>query len=190
MSRRGRGTTLAALLLLVPLVACSADDEPGTKPDPSASGSPSEEVTPAPIPTPTEQVETLPPVTDETSLPQLMREEFRGSRIRFTALEGETASYTRHRVLYRSGDVRVSGVLLRPKGRGPFPGIVLNHGYIDPAIYAPGQGLAREQTGWRTPASSSCTPTTAATPTPTRPRRCSARAGSATPATRSTPSRR
>lgn len=151
MSRVGRGTTLAALLLLAPLVACTGDDgadEPAAPP-PSSSGetSPSTSPSPGPTqpPTPTEQNETLPPVTDRTSLPQLMREEFRGSRIRFTALEGETASYTRHRVLYRSGDVRVSGVLLRPKGRGPFPGIVLNHGYIDPAIYAPGQGLAREQ---------------------------------------------
>ena len=36
-------------------------------------------------------------------------------------------------------------VLLRPRGRGPFPGIVLNHGYIEPSIYVTGQGLAREQ---------------------------------------------
>ena len=36
-------------------------------------------------------------------------------------------------------------MLLRPRGRGPFPGIVLNHGYIEPSIYDPGQGLAREQ---------------------------------------------
>ena len=39
----------------------------------------------------------------------------------------------------------MSGVLIRPKGRGPFPAIVLNHGYIEPSIYVTGQGLAREQ---------------------------------------------
>ena len=39
----------------------------------------------------------------------------------------------------------MSGVLIRPKGPGPFPGIVLNHGYIEPEIYVTGQGLAREQ---------------------------------------------
>ena len=39
----------------------------------------------------------------------------------------------------------MSGVLLRPRGPGPFPGIVLNHGYIEPSIYVTGQGLAREQ---------------------------------------------
>ena len=74
-----------------------------------------------------------------------MREEWRASRIRETSVELTTDAYTRSRVTYRSGGLRISGVLLRPRGKGPFPGIVLNHGYIDPAIYEPGQGLAREQ---------------------------------------------
>ena len=54
-------------------------------------------------------------------------------------------AYTRHEVTYPSGDVTVSGVLLRPRGRGPFPAVVLNHGYIEPSIYVTGQGLMREQ---------------------------------------------
>jgi dipeptidyl aminopeptidase/acylaminoacyl peptidase len=32
-----------------------------------------------------------------------------------------------------------------PKGDGPFPTLVLGHGYIDPAIYTSGRGLKREQ---------------------------------------------
>lgn len=32
-----------------------------------------------------------------------------------------------------------------PKGRGPFPILILNHGYIDPAVYTNGRGLKREQ---------------------------------------------
>ena len=145
-----RRTTIAATLLLAPLAACTDDaDEPVSAPSTSATPSPSASASdPEPSTTPTAEPEpepALPPVTSRTSLAQLMREDFRGSRIRFTALEGETASYTRHRVTYRSGDVTVSGVLLRPKGRGPFPAVVLNHGYIEPSIYQPGQGMAREQ---------------------------------------------
>ena len=30
-------------------------------------------------------------------------------------------------------------------GAGPFPAVVLNHGYIEPSIYVTGQGMAREQ---------------------------------------------
>ena len=43
---------------------------------------------------------------------------------------------------YRSGDLRISGVLNVPRGKGPFPALVLAHGYIDPAIYVNGQGHA------------------------------------------------
>ena len=32
-----------------------------------------------------------------------------------------------------------------PTGKGPFPAVVLNHGYIEPSVYVTGQGLAREQ---------------------------------------------
>ncbi len=32
-----------------------------------------------------------------------------------------------------------------PLGKGPFPALVLAHGYIDPDIYVNGQGLMREQ---------------------------------------------
>ena len=78
-------------------------------------------------------------------LAALMREEWRPSRIRYGDVIEQTDTYTRSEVTYRSGDVTVSGVLLRPRGRGPFPGIVLNHGYIDPAYYVRGQGMTRER---------------------------------------------
>ena len=32
-----------------------------------------------------------------------------------------------------------------PRGKGPFPVVVLAHGYIDPAVYWSGQGFRREQ---------------------------------------------
>ena len=32
-----------------------------------------------------------------------------------------------------------------PTGTGPFPAVVLNHGYIEPSVYVTGQGLMREQ---------------------------------------------
>jgi uncharacterized protein len=87
----------------------------------------------------------LPPVTDERSLAALMREEFPAGSIRQVVVESRTSAYTRSRVTYDAGDLTISGVLLRPTGEGPFPGIVLNHGYIEPSAYRPGQGLAREQ---------------------------------------------
>jgi dipeptidyl aminopeptidase/acylaminoacyl peptidase len=56
-----------------------------------------------------------------------------------------TAAYTSYDASYRSGRLRVTGVLNVPTGRGPFPAVVLAHGYIDPASYVSGQGMTRER---------------------------------------------
>ena len=74
-----------------------------------------------------------------------MRKKLGPTRIVRQGLLGTTDAYTRYEVTYRSGDLRVSGVLLVPTGKGPFPAVVLNHGYIEPSIYVTGQGLSREQ---------------------------------------------
>lgn len=151
--RRTAGS--AALLVVLPLLACSSGDDPDASPEPSSastsssassSRSPSGPTSgPTQPPTPTEQEQTLPPVTDRVSLPALMRADFDGRGLTVLRRESTTDAYTRSQVTYRSNDLTVSGVLLRPHGRGPFPAIVLNHGYIDPSYYVTGQGLAREQ---------------------------------------------
>jgi len=147
-----RSVRIAALLLLLPLVACSgmeARDEPGDQPSPEVSSSDPASTAPEAEPsspdgqTPT--ADPLPPVTNAVSLPAVMREKPTPTRIQRQRLVVETDAYTRHEVTYRSGDLTVSGILIVPRGKGPFPGIVLNHGYIDPSYYVTGQGLAREQ---------------------------------------------
>jgi len=55
------------------------------------------------------------------------------------------AAYTRYAITYRSNGLLVSGIMNIPKGDGPFPLVVLNHGYIAPAVYTQGRGLKREQ---------------------------------------------
>jgi dipeptidyl aminopeptidase/acylaminoacyl peptidase len=157
---RRRTRWLAAGILLLPLVACSEDRAPAPEaassssapaaddPAPSDAASdtaPSEPTPSDPSPKRDKPEAALPRVGSPFSLPALMREKFRGSRIRQVRVQAQTDAYTRSEVTYRSGDLTVSGVLLRPRGRGPFPGIVLNHGYIEPSVYVTGQGLAREQ---------------------------------------------
>lgn len=55
------------------------------------------------------------------------------------------AAYTRYHITYRSGELMISGIMNVPTGKGPFPVLVLNHGYIDPTVYTSGRGLRREQ---------------------------------------------
>lgn len=56
-----------------------------------------------------------------------------------------TSAYTRYRISYLSNDLRISGIMNVPVGEWPFPVLILNHGYIDPAVYTNGRGLKREQ---------------------------------------------
>jgi dipeptidyl aminopeptidase/acylaminoacyl peptidase len=78
------------------------------------------------------------------SLQALMAKEYDGRALRLGAELASTAAYRQHTVTYRSGKLRISGVLNIPRGKGPFPALVLAHGYIDPAIYTNGRGMARE----------------------------------------------
>jgi len=118
------------------LVGCTSESpEPESARAPSASTT-SAPTTPAPAPAP-------PP--DPNSLPALFDEDVVGGELDRVRNLGGTDAYTRHEVTYRSGDLRVSGQLLVPRGDGPHPAVVLNHGYIDPAVYVNGQGMPREQ---------------------------------------------
>jgi dipeptidyl aminopeptidase/acylaminoacyl peptidase len=74
-----------------------------------------------------------------------MAKEYDGHGLRLRSELLRTDAYTRYAVTYRSGELRISGVLNVPTGPGPFPALVLNHGYIDPDVYVSGQGLSREQ---------------------------------------------
>lgn len=86
-------------------------------------------------------VETPHPV----SLPSLMSKEQRGSDLKVGRVLARTGAYTKYAVTYRSNGLKISGIMNVPKGKGPFPVIVLAHGYIDPDVYVTGQGFRREQ---------------------------------------------
>jgi dipeptidyl aminopeptidase/acylaminoacyl peptidase len=74
-----------------------------------------------------------------------MRDEVEGSGLRLGAVLARAGAYTRYAVTYRADELRISGVMNVPRGSGPFPVVVLLHGYIDPAVYVTGQGYRREQ---------------------------------------------
>lgn len=84
------------------------------------------------------------PSPDPRSLPALFDGSITGGSLRREALISENDAYTSHRVAHRSGMLTISGVLNVPRGKGPFPGVVLAHGHIDPAYYVNGQGMNRE----------------------------------------------
>jgi dipeptidyl aminopeptidase/acylaminoacyl peptidase len=132
----------AALVLL----ACSAA-EPNTSP-PQQASSPTATVASAPPPAVT------PPRPSPTSSPKpphpisvqaLINKKYDGRNLKVGRLLADNGAYKRYIITYRGDGLTISGVMNIPDGRGPFPVLVLNHGYIDPDTYAPGQGMRREQ---------------------------------------------
>ena len=121
----------------------AAPSSSSSAPSPSASPSSSAPASsPAPSASPSDD---LPPVTDPVSLPALMREDVQGTDLKLGEVIGRFGAYTRYAVTYRADDLTISGIMNVPAGDGPFPVVVLLHGYIDPAIYVTGQGYRREQ---------------------------------------------
>lgn len=85
------------------------------------------------------------PTGSAPSMPSFWQQEFTGTNLKLGKVLDRTDSYTRYAVTYRSNGFRISGIMNVPKGTGPFPLVVLAHGYIDPDVYRTGQGLKREQ---------------------------------------------
>jgi dipeptidyl aminopeptidase/acylaminoacyl peptidase len=81
---------------------------------------------------------------DPTS-PAAITHTYDGRDLRIRKDLGTYSAYTRHAITYKSGDLTISGIMNKPRGEGPFPVVVLAHGYIDPKVYVTGQGFRREQ---------------------------------------------
>lgn len=82
---------------------------------------------------------------DSVSLPNFMEKKLSGYDLKRGKILDDNPAYTRYYITYQSGELKISGIMNVPKGRGPFPVLILNHGYIDPKVYTNGRGLKREQ---------------------------------------------
>ena len=146
---------LPVVLVTAALAGCTGsagDEEAGRGGDAAArsgSASPSATATPRRNDVEPDDVEPRQTIAAKpphpVSLPALMTKRYDGRGLRLVQERVRTDAYTQHAVTYRSGDLTISGVLNVPTGDGPFPTLVLAHGYIDPDVYVTGQGLVREQ---------------------------------------------
>ncbi|MEV7993813.1 alpha/beta fold hydrolase [Streptomyces sp. NPDC086077] len=134
---RLRGTACAtACMVLAAATGCTNGEAaaPGrSEPAATRTERPAAATTPTPDP------------PDPVSLPGLIAREHTGSGLRLGAVRTRTGAYTQYAVTYEANGLTISGLMNVPEGKGPFPALVLAHGYIDPAVYTTGRGLAREQ---------------------------------------------
>src|SRR6476620_11804134 len=102
----------------------------------STTAAPSSTTT-APTPTPT----AAPPLSPET----LFAKTYDGRNLRPVRETGSTDAYQQYIASFDGDGLTISGRLLVPRGNGPFPAVVLAHGYADPAVYDNTSQMSRER---------------------------------------------
>jgi dipeptidyl aminopeptidase/acylaminoacyl peptidase len=104
------------------------------------------------VPTKITFIETPTLASLSTPLPRLMypytiaglrEREFTGGEIRILQTLLQTETYTRYLIKYPSDGLSITGVLQIPVGTGPFPVIVMNHGFVKRGEYSSGDGTDR-----------------------------------------------
>lgn len=115
----------------------------------SDAGGASDPVVPPPVPSTVSPSPSASPTKSEpphpVSLLAVAAKAPAGEQFRVGRVLARTGAYTRHHVTYDSDGLTISGIMNVPAGSGPFPVLILNHGYIDPDVYDNGQGMRREQ---------------------------------------------
>jgi len=76
----------------------------------------------------------------QSFIESLRNREFEGGEIKIEETVADNASYTSYIFSYPSDDLTVYGMMNIPKGNGPFPIIVLNHGYFNQSSFQSGDG--------------------------------------------------
>ncbi|HET7800274.1 MAG TPA: alpha/beta fold hydrolase [Humibacillus xanthopallidus] len=82
---------------------------------------------------------------DPASIQALIDHGYDGRNLRLSRERGSTSAYRQYFATYQGDGLTISGRINIPRGRGPFPAVVLAHGYVDPAEYTNGETMLRER---------------------------------------------
>lgn len=77
------------------------------------------------------------------SIDALRARPYGGSGIKIVRTVLTTDAYRQVLIEYSSDGLRISGTMNIPRGIGPFPVVILDHGYFKPAEYKTGDGTSR-----------------------------------------------
>jgi uncharacterized protein len=78
------------------------------------------------------------------SIDALQQMQRAGGDLRVVRTVARTAAYTQYGVTYKSGNLTISGQMYVPAGDGPFPVMIMNHGFIPIEEYVTGMDSRRE----------------------------------------------
>jgi uncharacterized protein len=105
-----------------------------------------ESLTPSPIPT-IALTASATPTIEELIFPYtidgLRQHDFQSGKIHIRSRLSENDRFTTYLIDYPSDGLTITGVMQIPEGQGPFPVIILNHGFFSRSVYNSGDGTDR-----------------------------------------------
>lgn len=134
-----------SLFLFIFLAAC----QPAIVPTAETLPSPHlviETLTPSPVPTITFTPSPTPTVEEWISsftIDGLRKHDYQSGDIHIRSTLDENDKYTSYLIDYPSDGLTITGVMQIPAGEGPFPVILMNHGFFSRSVYSSGDGTDR-----------------------------------------------
>ena len=132
-------------LVLIALAACTPLS-PSLPPTLSASQAPMETLTPSPMPTVTFTASPTPTIEESIfpfTMDGLRRHDFQSGSVHTRSILDENNKFVSYLIDYPSDGLTITGVMQIPMGEGPFPVILLNHGFFSRSVYSSGDGTDR-----------------------------------------------
>lgn len=129
-SELAQAPTTEPLATLVP-----TEPPPTATPQPSPTPAPPTATPLPPTPTPDPWAEYAP-----YTIEGLRDRTYGEGEIEIVSVMEETANFTRYLIAYPSDGLRITGMMNRPRGEGPFPVVILNHGWYPLDVYQTGNG--------------------------------------------------
>ncbi|MBI5575170.1 MAG: alpha/beta fold hydrolase [Deltaproteobacteria bacterium] len=80
-------------------------------------------------------------VPEKYYIENLRKKDFPGGPVRIVKRLESAGAFDRYLIEYDSGRLNITGMMDVPRGKGPFPVVVLNHGHYDQKNFSPGLGF-------------------------------------------------
>lgn len=134
-----------SLFIFIFLAACQPAFTPPSETLPSPQLT-IETLMPSPVPTLTLTPSPTPTIEEWISsftIEGLRKHDFQSGEIHIRSTLDENDKYTSYLIDYPSDGLTITGVMQIPMGEGPFPVIVMNHGFFSRGVYSSGDGTDR-----------------------------------------------
>ena len=135
-----------ALLVFILIAACQPSPHTSSSPTPRATEVIPETGTPSPVPTVTFTASPTPTIEElifPFTIAGLRQHDFKGGSVHVRNILDETDTFTTYLIDYPSDGLTITGVMQIPVGEGPFPVILMNHGFFSRSVYRSGDGTDR-----------------------------------------------